>query len=69
MAPLGAEVKIDDAGNFAGSIAGADSSAPRLLLGSHLDTVPNAGAFDGVLGWCLLSRCSKLLNGDGFLRD
>ena len=24
--------------------------APRLLIGSHLDTVPNAGAFDGVLG-------------------
>ena len=26
------------------------SGAPRLLIGSHLDTVPNAGAFDGVLG-------------------
>ena len=23
---------------------------PRLLIGSHLDTVPNAGAYDGILG-------------------
>ena len=28
----------------------AQTAAPRLLLGSHLDTVPNAGAYDGVLG-------------------
>jgi allantoate deiminase len=50
MAPLGTEVKIDDAGNLRAYYAGADATAPRLLLGSHLDTVPNAGAFDGVLG-------------------
>ena len=31
-------------------IAGTDPDAPRLLIGSHLDTVPNAGAFDGILG-------------------
>lgn len=27
-----------------------NNDAPRLLIGSHLDTVPNAGAYDGVLG-------------------
>ena len=53
---LGAEVKIDAAGNLRGFYAGAESGAPRLLLGSHLDTVPNAGAFDGVLG-VVLARC------------
>ena len=31
----------------------------QLLLGSHLDTVPNAGAYDGVLGIVLASRCWK----------
>jgi len=46
----GAEVTIDAAGNLRAFYAGAQSSAPRVLLGSHLDTVPNAGAFDGVLG-------------------
>jgi allantoate deiminase len=46
----GAEVTIDAAGNLRGFYPGAQSSAPRLLLGSHLDTVPNAGAYDGILG-------------------
>ena len=50
MTALGAQVRIDGAGNFRGFYAGAESKAPRLLLGSHLDTVPNAGAYDGVLG-------------------
>jgi allantoate deiminase len=48
--PLGAEVRIDAAGNFRAFYAGTEASAPRLLIGSHLDTVPDAGAFDGVLG-------------------
>jgi allantoate deiminase len=46
----GAEVSIDAAGNLRGFYRAAQTAAPRLLLGSHLDTVPNAGAFDGVLG-------------------
>ncbi|MGB7469247.1 MAG: Zn-dependent hydrolase, partial [Candidatus Acidiferrum sp.] len=46
----GAEVAIDSAGNLRGFYPAAQSAAPRLLLGSHLDTVPNAGAYDGVLG-------------------
>jgi allantoate deiminase len=50
MKPLGVETRIDAAGNLRGLYPGAESKAPRLLLGSHLDTVPNAGAFDGVLG-------------------
>jgi allantoate deiminase len=64
IAPLGAEVKIDDAGNLRGYYAGADSSAPRLLLGSHLDTVPNAGAFDGVLGVVLAVALIEALQGE-----
>jgi allantoate deiminase len=50
MAPLAAQVKIDAAGNLRGFYGGNEAGASRLLLGSHLDTVPNAGAFDGVLG-------------------
>ena len=45
-----AEVAVDAAGNLRGFYAGTQSGAPRLLIGSHLDTVPNAGAYDGVLG-------------------
>ena len=46
----GAEVTVDAAGNLRGFYAAAQSTAPRVLFGSHLDTVPNAGAYDGVLG-------------------
>ena len=35
---------------FAEFILPPQPNAPRLLIGSHLDTVPNAGAYDGILG-------------------
>lgn len=47
---LGAQVCIDAAGNLRGFYPGSRAGAPQLLIGSHLDTVPNAGAYDGVLG-------------------
>lgn len=50
LEPRGVEVKIDAAGNLRALYPGADAGAPRLLIGSHLDTVPDAGAFDGALG-------------------
>lgn len=50
MSGLGATVRVDAAGNLRGLYPGAGPGAPRLLLGSHLDTVPNAGAYDGILG-------------------
>ena len=50
LTAVGAGVSVDDAGNLRGFYPGAHSRAPRLLIGSHLDTVPNAGAYDGILG-------------------
>ncbi|HWE51759.1 MAG TPA: allantoate amidohydrolase [Bryobacteraceae bacterium] len=47
MEECGMRVRVDDAGNLLGFHGRA---AKRLVVGSHLDTVPNAGAFDGVLG-------------------
>lgn len=63
MAPLEADVTIDAAGNLRGFYAGTDSAAPRLLFGSHLDTVPNAGAFDGVLGVVIAIALLEALDG------
>jgi len=48
MERAGMRVTIDAAGNLRGFYTG-ESTTP-LLIGSHLDTVPHAGAFDGVLG-------------------
>ncbi len=42
------EVSVDAAGNLRGVRHGGN--ARRLVIASHLDTVPNAGAFDGILG-------------------
>ena len=50
MQRLGMEARVDAAGNLRGLYAGSNPAAGRLLIGSHLDTVPNAGAYDGVLG-------------------
>jgi allantoate deiminase len=49
MAEAGMRVSVDAMGNLHG-ITAARPNAPRLLIGSHLDTVPDAGAFDGILG-------------------
>jgi len=61
---LGANVRIDAAGNLRGFYDAAQSGAPRLLIGSHLDTVPNAGAFDGVLGVLLGVALLAALDGE-----
>jgi allantoate deiminase len=47
MQQAGMRTWIDAAGNLRGIRTGY---GPRLAIGSHLDTVPNAGAFDGILG-------------------
>ena len=49
LEPLGTDVRVDAAGNLRG-LYPAKEGASRLLIGSHLDTVPRAGAYDGVLG-------------------
>ena len=63
MEPLGADVQVDAAGNFRGVFPAAQANAPRLLIGSHLDTVPNAGAYDGVLGVVLAIALLEELRG------
>jgi allantoate deiminase len=50
MRAAGMTVRIDAAGNLRGVLAARTPDAPRLVIGSHLDTIANAGAFDGVLG-------------------
>ncbi len=63
MKPLGAQVSVDSAGNFRGVYLATQPNAPRLLIGSHLDTVPNAGAYDGVLGVALAVALLEELRG------
>jgi len=60
----GATVRTDAAGNLRGFYDAVQPGAPRLLIGSHLDTVPNAGAYDGVLGVLLGVALLAALNGE-----
>jgi len=63
LEPLGASVTIDAAGNLRGLYSADKANTPRLLIGSHLDTVPNAGAFDGILGVVLAVALLRALDG------
>jgi len=60
---LGARVHVDAVGNLRGFYPGVSPGVPRILVGSHLDTVPNAGAFDGILGVVLAVGLVKSLEG------
>ena len=50
LEPLAVSVRVDSAGNLRAPYPAAQAKGPPLLVGSHLDTVPNAGAYDGILG-------------------
>lgn len=50
MEEAGMRARIDAVGTVVGRYEGADPAAGTLLLGSHIDTVRNAGRFDGMLG-------------------
>jgi allantoate deiminase len=61
MEQAGMSVRIDSAGNLLAAYPAAQPGAAPLFLGSHLDTVPHAGAFDGILGVVLgLALVEKL---------
>jgi acetylornithine deacetylase/succinyl-diaminopimelate desuccinylase-like protein len=50
MREAGLEVEVDSAGNLFGRLLGRRPELPEVWTGSHLDSVPNGGRFDGALG-------------------
>jgi allantoate deiminase len=64
MREAGLAVAEDRAGNLVGQSA-ADPCGPVFLLGSHLDTVRNAGRFDGPLGVLLAIEAADILRSNG----
>ena len=61
--PLGVQVRVDAAGNLRALYPTAQADGLRLLIGSHLDTVPNAGGYDGILGVVLAVALLEGLQG------
>jgi N-carbamoyl-L-amino-acid hydrolase len=50
MRQAGLDVRVDTAGNLFGRRAGRRRELPPILMGSHLDSVPDGGAYDGNVG-------------------
>src|SRR4051812_19055983 len=50
MRAAGLSVGIDAAGNISGRRDGSDPKLPPLLIGSHIDSVPEGGNYDGNVG-------------------
>ena len=62
MREAGMKMRVDAIGNLIGRYDGEKSNAKILLLGSHLDTVRDAGKFDGPLGVILAIACVEHLH-------
>jgi N-carbamoyl-L-amino-acid hydrolase len=57
----GLKTHIDAAGNLIGSRAGSGGKSGTLMLGSHSDTVPNGGRFDGIAGVVVALEVARAL--------
>ena len=65
MSELGLEVRTDTAGNIIGRRAGTDNALPVILFGSHIDSVPGGGNYDGQVGVAAALEVIELLNEQG----
>jgi allantoate deiminase len=63
MERAGMTVRLDAAGNLIGHYGAARDDAATLLIGSHLDSVPDAGKYDGILGVLLGVAAVQALGG------
>jgi beta-ureidopropionase / N-carbamoyl-L-amino-acid hydrolase len=66
MRALGMSVTVDALGNTIGVYSGSDTSLRPIALGSHTDTVPDGGKYDGALGVLAVLACVRTLHTVGF---
>ena len=62
MKAAGLDVTIDAGGNIVGSRPGSDPSLPPLWIGSHIDSVPEGGNYDGDVGSMSAIEVAQTLN-------
>ena len=65
MREAGMNARLDAIGNVAGRYEGERPGLPCLMLGSHLDTVRDAGKYDGMLGVLSGIECVRALHASG----
>jgi N-carbamoyl-L-amino-acid hydrolase len=59
-------LREDSVGNIFGRWDGADKTLPAVATGSHIDAIPNAGKFDGVVGVLGAIEAMRALKASGF---
>ncbi len=62
MKDAGLDVRVDEAGNIIGRREGLASERPPIMFGSHSDTVPDGGKYDGALGVLGAIECAQVLH-------
>ena len=67
MQNAGLEIRRDAVGNLIGTQHGSDANAPALACGSHIDSVVNAGKYDGIVGMVTAVECARVLHENGGL--
>ncbi len=65
MHEAGLSVRIDAAGNIIGRREGREDALPVIMFGSHIDSVPNGGNYDGDVGVIGAIEAIELLNENG----
>ncbi|MDZ7645619.1 MAG: Zn-dependent hydrolase [Woeseiaceae bacterium] len=65
MRDAGLDVRVDTAGNILGRRRGREDELPPILFGSHIDSVPGGGNYDGDLGVIAAIEVIELLNEHG----
>jgi hydantoinase/carbamoylase family amidase len=65
MHEAGLAVSRDPAGNLVGQLTGSDPGSPEIWSGSHLDTPPDGGRFDGALGVLSALDAAEAIAADG----
>ena len=69
MTDAGLSVEIDDFGNVIGYKIGKKPDLPAVMVGSHTDSVPNGGNYDGVVGVLSAIEVIRGMTDDGYEHD
>jgi N-carbamoyl-L-amino-acid hydrolase len=67
MRDAGLEVRVDTAGNIIGHRDGSESGLPPIMIGSHIDSVPGGGNYDGDVGVIGAIEVAELLREHGIM--
>lgn len=69
MTDAGLSVEMDDFGNVIGYKIGKKPDLPVVMVGSHTDSVPNGGNYDGVVGVLSAIEVIRSMTDDGYKHD